>query len=167
MPATRAERLADRLARYSWRTLLFSIAVGLLGGLLVALFPSGGETPRRRPGPENAPIIISTLGYGLTVLPDGPSLLTGIWDLLHGRRTSAGRRLLVFFGPVVFLAGTEIVPHLLNPCFIALELAGRRFPGMCDYGDWGADYAERWHLLNHTVVGALPFTLIYRRALRR
>lgn len=156
----------DRLARYAWRILLFSIAVGLLGGSLVALFPPAGETESRGPGPENAPMIISTLGYLLAVLLGVPSLLAGIWDLLRGWTAGAGPRLLVFFGPVLFLAGTEIVPHLLNPC-AALELAGRRFPDMCDYGDWGADFAARWHLLDHTLVGAVPFALIYRRALCR
>ncbi len=38
---------------------------------------------------------------------------------------------------------------------------------MCDYGEWGTDLAGRWHLLDHTLVGAIPFAALYWRALRR
>ena len=63
--------------------------------------------------------------------------------------------MLVFIGPVPFLVGTEIVPHLLNPCLFALESGGKRLPDMCDYGEWGTDFAAKFHLLDHTLVGAM------------
>ncbi len=79
------------------------------------------------------------------------------------------RRLLAFVGPVLFFAGTEIVPHLLNPCHWALTLGGTRLPEFyCAYSpEWGADLADRWHLLDHTLVGAVPMAALYWLALRR
>ena len=34
-------------------------------------------------------------------------------------------------------------------------------------GDHGVDVAERWHALDHALVGALPTAALYGRALRR
>ena len=119
------------------------------------------------PGLQDLPMVISMLGYGLAILLGVPSLLAAVWDLLRGRWGAAGRRTLPFVGPLLFLIGMEIVPHLVNPCFLALELGGRRFPGMCDYGEWGADLAGRWHLLEHALLGAIPFAALYWLALRK
>ncbi len=168
VPSARWQRLADRVARYGWLFLLGSIAVGLVGGVIAAIWQSdesAGATPG--PGLRDLPTIVSMLGYLLVILLGAPSLLAGAWDFLRGRRTAGGRRMLAFAGPVLFLAGTEIVPHLLNPCLLALELGGKRLPGMCDYGQWGTDFAARWHLLDHTLVGAIPFAALYWLALRK
>ncbi len=126
---------------------------------------SAGATPG--PGLRDLPMIISMLGYLMLILLGGPSLLASTWDFLRGRWAAGGRRMLVFVGPVLLLIDTEIVPHLLNPCLFALELGGKRLPGMCDYGEWGTDFAARWHLLDHTLVGALPFAALYWLALRK
>ncbi len=107
------------------------------------------------------------MGCGLAVLLGVPSLLAAAWDLLRGRWGVGVSRLLPFVGPVALLIGAEIIPHLLNPCFLALELGGRRLPGVCEYAEWGADLAERWHLLHHTLVGAVPLAALYWFALRR
>ena len=168
-PVARWQRLADRLAQYGWPILLVSIAVGLIGGVILAVIWQPDESVGEMSGPglRDLPMIISTLGYLLAILLGVPSLLAGAWDFLRGRWTAGGRRILVFVGPVLFLVGTEIVPHLLNPCLFALELGGRRLPGMCDYGEWGTDFAARWHLLDHTLVGAIPFAALYWSALRK
>lgn len=166
-PFARWQRLADRLARYGWLVLLGSIAIGLAGGVIVAILWQPDESVGEMPGLRDLPMIISMLGYLLVVLIGVPSLLAAVWDFLRGRRATGGRRVLVFAGPVLFLVGTEIVPHLLNPCLFALELGGKRLPGMCDYGEWGTDFAARWHLLDHTLVGAIPFAALYWWALRK
>lgn len=169
MASARWQRVAGRLARYGWLVLLVSIAIGLIGGAMVAAAWQLGESAGTRPGPglRDLPWIVTMMGYLIVILLGAPSLLAGAWDFLRGRWTAAGRRILVFVGPVLFLVGTEIVPHLLNPCFIALEFGGKRLPTMCDYGSWGTDFAARWHLLDHTLVGAVPFAAIYRWALRK
>lgn len=74
--------------------------------------------------------------------------------------------MLTFLGPVLVLIGTEIIPHLFNPCYYALQL-GRRYPSVCEYAEWGADFSSRWHLANHTLVGAIPLVLLYRLAIRK
>ncbi len=119
------------------------------------------------PGLQDLPMVLSMMGYGLAILLGVPSLLAAAWDILRGRWGVGGRRLLPFVGPVVFLIGTEIIPHLLNPCFLALELGGRRMPGVCQYAEWGADFGDRWHLLNHTLVGAIPLAVLYWLAVRK
>ncbi len=165
--SARWQQVADRLARYAWLILLVSIAVGLAGGAVVAAMWQSNESAGAMPGPglRDFPMIVSMLGYLLVILLGLPSLLASAWDFLRGRWTAGGRRMIVIVGPVLFLAGTEIVPHLLNPCFFALELAGEKLPQMCDYGEWGTDFAARWHLLDHTLVGAIPFAALYWRAL--
>ncbi len=121
------------------------------------------------PGLSALPMIIPMLGYGLAIVLGLPSSLAGTVDLLRARWAAGGRRLLAFVGPVLFLVGTEIVPHLLNPCFWAWEVSGQRLPEFyCAYNpDWGTDVADRWHLLAHTLVGAIPFAALYWLALRK
>jgi hypothetical protein len=181
--SARWQRVADRLAWYAWLVLLLSITTGLIGGLIAAVdviwqptetvqvvdecasppcFGGGGM-----PGLQDLPWVLPMLGYALVILLGAPSLLAAVWDFLRGRWGAAGRRTLPFVGPLLFLVGTEIVPHLLNPCFLVLELGGMRFPGMCEYGELGADFAGRWHLLDHTLVGAIPFAALYWLALRK
>ncbi len=175
-------RIPDRLARYGWRVLLFSIGVALIGGFIRAFlgqqsvetapvvvecvnppcFGGGGL-----PGLQDLPMVLSMMGYGLAILLGVPSLLAAAWDLLRGRLGVGGGRLLPFVGPVLFLVGTEIIPHLLNPCFLALEFGGRRLPGVCEYAEWGADFVGRWHLLQHTLVGAVPLAALYWLAVRK
>ncbi len=107
------------------------------------------------------------LGYALAILLGLPSLLAAVPDIVSGRIVAGVWRLLTSVGLVLFAIGTEIVPHLLNPCFLALALGGRRFPAVCEYAEWGADFTGRWHVLNHTLVGAIPFAALYWLMLRR
>lgn len=180
----RWQHWADRLARYAWLVLLVSIAIGLVGGVIIALMGDqwqssgnvqvvtecvdppcfgGGGMPRL----QDLPMVITMMGYGLAILLGVPSLLAAAWGLLQGRWGAAGRRTLTFVGPLIFLVGMEILPHLVSPCFLAFELGGKRFPGMCDYGEWGADLAGRWHLLQHSLLGAIPFATLYWLVLRK
>ena len=183
-PSTGRQRVAERLARYALLILLGSVAIALVGGAVIAVAAPPGarevqvvdECPDPPcfgggglPSVSDLPWILSTLGYGLAILLGLPSLLAGAWDLLRARWAAGGRRLLAFVGPVLFFVGTEIVPHLLNPCYFALALAGKRLPEFyCDYSpEGGADLADRWHLLDHTLVGAIPLAALYWLALRR
>ncbi len=153
-------RLSDRLARYALLILLLSVAIALVGGVVVAVAwqPRAEETQYfdecpnppcfgggGLPGVRDLPWVLSTLGYGLAILLGLPSLLAGAWDLLRGRGAVGGRRLLAFIGPVLVFVGTEIVPHLLNPCHWAVTLGGTRLPEFyCAYSpEWGADLADR------------------------
>ena len=184
-PPARWQRGADRLARYAWLILLISVAIALVGGAVVAVAwqPGAQEVPAEvdecpsppcfggggLPGAQDVPWIVAMLGYGLAILLGLPSLLAGAQDFVRARWAAGGRRLLAFVGPVLFFAGTEIIPHLLNPCLFALEFAGKRLPELyCAYSpEWGADFADRWHLLDHTLVGAVPMAALYWLALRR
>ena len=182
---TRWQRWADRLARSAWLVLVIAVALALVGGMVYAAMwepRAPSPVPGRDacpdppcfdfggiPGPRDLPAVIPVLGYLLAIALGLPSLLAGLWDVLRGRWAMGGRRLLAFVGPVLFLVGTEIVPHLLNPCFWALALGGTRLPEFsCAYSpEWGADLADRWHPLGHTLVGAVPMAALYWWALRR
>ncbi len=175
----------DRLARYGWLVLLAAVVVALVGGMVYAAtweprqvaVPGQDACPAPpcfdrgdlQPGLRDLPTVIPTLGYLLAILLGLPSLPAAAWDLLRGRWGAGTGRLLAFVGPVLFFIGTEIVPHLFNPCYFALALADRRLPELyCEYGpELGADLADRWHLLDHTLVGAIPFAALYLLVLRR
>ena len=182
---TRWQRWADRLARSAWLVLVIAVPLALVGGRVYAAMwepRTPSPVPGRdacpdppcfdfggMPGPRDLPAVIPVLGYLLAIALGLPSLLAGLWDVLRGRWAMGGRRLLAFAGPVLFFVGTEIVPHLLNPCFWAVALGGIRLPEFyCAYSpEWGADLADRWHPLGHTLVGAVPLAALYRWALRR
>ncbi len=182
--SARWQRTADRLARYAWVILLVSIALALIGGAVstVAWQPSSSDAQTQvdacesppcfggdgLPGAQDAPWMISMLGYGLAILLGVPSLLAGSWDVLRGRTVAAARRVLVFVGPLLVFILIEILPHLLNPCTIPYELGSRNLLGICETNpEWGADVASWFHLLDHALVGALPLTVLYWLALRR
>ncbi len=181
----RWQRAADRLARYAWMLLLVSVTIGLIGGVVVAAgwqpetdsAPSSGvacpDPPcfggRGLPGLESLPFVVTMMGYTFVIVLGVPSLLAGAWDVLQGCWGAGGRRFLPFLGPVLFVVGSEIVPHLINPCFWALQWSGMRMSEFyCAYNpEWGTDLADRWHLLQHTIIGALPLAALYRWALRK
>ena len=183
VPATSEpwQRVTDRLARYAWLVLLVAIAVAVVGAIVYAAvwqpdpataqaevvecadppcFGGGGL-----PGLRDLPATLPFLGYGLAIVLGLPSLLAGGWDVLRGRWTSGGRRLVVFAGPVLFLVGTEIVPHLVSPCLPAL-LGADWLPAVCERTEHGVDVKDRWHPLDHALVGGLPMAVLYWRALR-
>jgi hypothetical protein len=179
------QQVAERSARYGWLILLAAIVVALIGGVISAATWQSGvedihvvieecENPPcfgwdGWPSIQDLPFVLAMMGYLLAIVLGFPSLLVGIWSLLSGRWAAAGRWLLMFIGPVVFFVGTEIIPHLLNPCWWTLEWSGQRLPEFyCAYNPaWGADLADRWHLLDHTLIGALPLAALYWLALRR
>ncbi len=187
--SARWQSVVDRLARYGWLVLLVAVVVALVGGMVYVVtwepraldaqvaVPGRDACPDPpcfdrgdlQPGLRDLPAVIPVLGYLLAIALGLPSLLTAAWDFLRGLWRAGIGRLLVLVGPMLFLVGTEIVPHLFNPCYFALELAGKRLPEFyCAYSpDWGADLADRWHPLGHALVGALPMAALYWLALRR
>ena len=179
--SSRWQRVADRLARWTWPVLLASVAIALAGGLLIAAWNPDTEDPEPYvdecenppcfgggglPGARDLPIILPFLGYGLAIVLGLPSLLAGGWDVLRGRWALGGRRLLAFVGPVLVVAGTEVVPHLVSPCLPAV-LGADWLPPVCERTEQGVDVASRWHALDHALVGTLPMAAFYRLALRR
>ncbi len=179
--SARWQRVADRLARWAWPVLLASVALALVGGAVVGAWNPETEAPEPYvdecadppcfgggglPGAHDLPATLPFLGYGLAIVLGLPSVLAGGWDLLRGRWASGGRRLLAFVGPVLVVVGTEIVPHLVSPCLPAVLGADWLPPG-CERTEHGVDVADRWHALDHALVGALPMAALYRLALRR
>ncbi len=186
VPATRAarwQRGADRLARYAWLILLAAVALALLGGIVYAAtwqpradtvqapvdecedppcFGGGGL-----PGIRDLPVVIPVLGHLLAIVLGLPSLVAGAWSLLRGRWAAGGRRLLPFVGPVLVFVGMEIVPHMVSPCALAQALGSSTLPGICERTAHGVDIKDRWHALDHALVGALPLAALYWLALRR
>ena len=180
--STRWQRTVDRLARWAWLILLASVALALVGGVAVAGWNPALEDPEPYvdecadppcfgggglPGAHDLPVILPFLGYGLAIILGLPSLFAGGWDILRRRWRMGGQRLLVFVGPVLFLAGTEIVPHLLSPCLPA-ALGADWLPPVCERTEQhGVDVGGRWHALHHALVGALLMATLYWLALRR
>ncbi len=111
-------------------------------------------------------MVVPFLGYGLALLLGVPSALVSVGSLVRGRWSDGFRRLLIFMGPLLFVVGMEIVPHVVNPCFAA-DLAGEQLPRFCEQTESGPDITGRLHTLDHALVGALPMVLLYRWALRR
>ena len=149
------------------------MAVAVWGSDTAAPAPAAEECPDPPcfgggglPGPSDIPVVVPFLGYGLAVALGLLSALAGGWDLLRGRWAAGGRRLLAFAGPVLVLAGTELVPHLASPCLPA-ALGADWLPPGCERTAQGVDVAGRWHALDHALVGALPMAALYRLALRR
>ena len=179
--SARWQRAADRLARWAWLVLLASVALALVGGAVVGAWnPETGDPEPYvdecadppcfggggLPGLADLPTTLPFLGYGLAIVLGLPSLLAGGWDVLRGRWAPGGRRLLAFVGPVLVVVGTEILPHLVSPCLPA-ALGADWLPPVCERTERGVDVADRWHALDHALVGALPMTTLFRLALRR
>jgi hypothetical protein len=132
------------------------------GGTIVADCPAPPCAPESLPGLRDLATVLPTLGQLLAILLGFPSALVGGWDLLRGRPSDGGRRLLAFVGPILVLVGTEIVPHVatIGLCTAASE--------MCRFSpEWGTDISDRWHPLAHGLLGALPMTVIYWLTRRR
>lgn len=68
---------------------------------------------------------------------------------------------LLFVGPVVVFITIEVFPHLLNPCLVSGSMS------ICDRTADGVDVHDRWHLLHHTLLGALPMIALCRMTLQR
>ena len=180
---TRWQEVSDRLAHYSWYVLLAATVLALVGGIVsAAAEPPDAAVPKANvdecldppcfgagdmPGVQDLPVVVPTLGYLLAIVLGLPSLFAGGWNILRRRWRMGGRRLLVFVGPVLFLAGTEIVPHLLSPCLPA-ALGAEWLPPVCERTEQhGVDVADRWHTLDHALVGALLMAALYWLVLRR
>lgn len=168
------QRVADRTAGYGRRVLLAAVSVALVGGIVEVLVwqPSAGPTsdvclrppcgPEGLPGLSDVATVLPIVGYLLVIVLGIPGLLAGIWDLVHGAGRDGGHRLLAFVGPVLVLVGTETIPHLADLGICAA------ISGLCGYSpEFGTDINDRWHPLNHAVLGALPMTVIYWSARRR
>ena len=122
----------------------------------------GGGLPGPSDLPAVLPAVLPVLVDGLAIALGLPSVLAAGWNLLRGRWAAGWRRLLALAGPVQFLIGTEVVPHALSPCLPAERSAGWQ-PGVCErQAHGGADVGDRWHALDHALVGAVPMAVLYR-----
>ena len=179
--SSRWQRIAARSARLGWLVLVVSVAIAILGGAVTAAWnPDTGPPPPEAtecedppcfggggmPGPENLPTVVPFLGYGVAMLLGVPSAVAGMWSLVRGRWSEGSRRLFIVVGPLLFVVGMEIVPHVVNPC-LAADLAGDQLPRFCERTESGPDIVGRLHALDHALVGALPMALLYHWTLRR
>lgn len=106
------------------------------------------------------PFIAHALLLGLALFVGGLALLFAVAAAVRGGgRDALGPAAVAVIGPLLVLAGGELVPHLLNPCVIP-ELAGAESPGFCISSPQGADVPDRWHALDHAVVGFFPLSLL-------
>ncbi len=179
--SSRWQRIAARLARVGWLALLASVAIMILGSAVVAVWNPDTDAPQAEtaecedppcfggggmPGVGDFPTVVSFLGYSVAILLGVPSALLAAWSLLRGQWRVGLAWLLPFVGPGLFIVGTELVPHVVNPCFAA-ELTRGELPGYCEQTESGADISGRAHALHHAVVGALSMLVLYTWALRR
>lgn len=174
------QHLADRLGRTGYVILLVSVAFALLGGAVAAVWNPDTDPPAEAtectdppcfggggmPGAADVPTVLPFLGYVLAMVLGVPGAMAGVWSLAHRQWAEGLRRVLLFAGPLIVVIGTEIVPHVVNPCLVA-DLAKDQLPRFCGRTESGADIADRGHALHHAIVGALPMVVGYRWALRR
>lgn len=170
----------SRPAQAGFVVILVGLAIAVLGSVVVALAdPPTGQPGYDKectdppcfgggglPGVADLPMVISMLAYVVAVLLGVPAGVLAIVLLARRMWRPAIRRLVPAVGPLVVLAGIELVPHLLNVCFLA-DMLSLPLPGFCRRGEHGVDVADRWHVIQHTVFGAIPLLIGYWWALRK
>lgn len=173
--------MTHRLARYGLNVLLVGVVIALIGGVVTALvwtpsppdvqvgtctnppcFGGGGL-----PSVGDLPSVIPVMAYVTAIVLGLPSLLAGARRFVRRDRSSAARTLLVFVGPLLVFVGSELIPHVASPCLPAQLWGSSELPAICERTVHGVDVKDRWHLLDHALVGALPMTVLYLLALRR
>lgn len=177
---SRHRQHVDRAARVGLLLVLVAAALGAAaGGLAVATHqPSDSVTPVVDPCPDppcfggggapslaDIPSILPVACLLLSALCGLPGLLRAVTRTVR-RRRDRSRRILPFVGPLVVLVLMEVLPHVLNPCVLA-DAAGARLPPGCSRGEDGVDVADRFHTLDHALVGLVPAALGYRALLLR
>lgn len=177
---------SQRFARLSVILVVLAGAVSVMSGLVSLVWSP--DLPAASPGTcteepcfdfdlGNAspfaalPLIAHLLLLGLALAMGGVSLLSSVVTAIrrHQRRALAVSAIAVA-GPLIVLAGGEVVPHLLNPCVLP-DLAGAQPPAFCVSTPEGTDVPDNWHALDHALVGFLPLSLLvawwWRRQIRR
>lgn len=173
----RAGRDWQQLARlgiwYGWRALLITVVVALLAGVVYpasrtaipedpllqsfdcASPPCFPHTAASRSG--DVLVKLPPIGYALALLLCLPAAIVGVRDLLAGRLPAARQLIVPFLATLLVLLATDVVPRVLNPCLAF----GPQLGGLCGefVGRW--DVRDRWSTLHHTLLGALPFTLLF------
>ena len=166
--------VGERLARWSVRTVLVAGVLAVIGGAVSAALwrpdPARTAPPDSCPDPpcfgggglpgvESLPAVAPVALLGVAVLLGGLSLLLGLLAALRGRgRAQLMLSVVALVGALLVLIGGEVLPHLLSPCAPA-QLWNAPAPSLCVRSPHGLDVPERWHALNHAVVGFLPLSL--------
>lgn len=106
------------------------------------------------------PLIAHVLLLGLALAMGGLSLVLSVVTAMRRRQLQALTvSAIAMVGPLMVLAGGEVLPHVLNPCVLP-ELAGAEPPAFCESTPEGPDVPEHWHALDHALVGFLPLSLL-------
>ena len=170
---SRADGVTRRLGRSLVVVLVVGAIVATVSGSVQALAgpdstapppvdrPTVEECPNPPCLPESWPDLASLPTAAPTMIA-GLALLLGLFVLgvtliktRHGdARHRAGTGLLMAAVPVLVLVGSELVPHLVTPCWVEL-------PGMCiRTEEHGVEYVDHLHLLGHAVFGWVPLTAL-------
>lgn len=169
--------MAARGTRVSWTgrvsvgLTVLAAAAAIVAGTAIALlgfvFPELGDdaTAPSQSLPEGVeraadlpvlPTVLVVLALVLAVVAAGMALAD------DRARPVVARCALLVAGPIVLLVGSEVVPHVVSPCW-----AGD-VPQLCEPdGHGGHDYARTVHPFGHALLGWVPLTIVYVVALRR
>jgi hypothetical protein len=129
---------------------LISVAFGVIGGLTTALTGIGGEKGTW-PNPDyQRPIffVINSLLYGVSVLLGIVNLLIGLWSKFKGMQVAWLAVFISLVGPLLVAWGFAFSSHYID-CHLV--------PGLCKENS----FTGSMHQLHHTLVGAVPFAIIY------
>jgi len=166
-----------RVAKLAVGLIFVSAAVAILGGFAVAVGWSPGDVeqngnddqcvtppcpPESLPDLASLPVVLPVVLLGFAMICGGLVFLMAASRVKQGSGRSVVSGLVLIAGPILILAGTEVIPHGVNPCFV------RELPHLCtETNRYGVDYADRVHALGHATIGALPLTVGFWWLLRR
>lgn len=144
-----------------------AIIVGTAVALLGFVFPELGddEPAEAEPVPSGVERIadLPVVPTLLVVLALVLALTASAMLLADSRpRSLVARCALLVAGPLVLLAGAELVPHLVTPCRVG------EIPEICvAEAEGGFDHPRTVHPLGHALLGWLPLVVLYAWTLRR
>lgn len=154
--------MAGRLSRVALWVLVGAVLLGLLAAVVSAIanppdLSAGSDYRCDNPPcfggpipPGATPVMIamfvvlalSVLTTVVALLLTLPALAVGFWRLIRGPRKAGLRAVLPFAGVMAVVVGNELLPHGVCAA-IPVDFCG-----------------GRWHLLDHSLTGALPVTAL-------
>lgn len=162
--------MSVRLARASVLLLVAATALQLAVHALYAIgwlrYPDISDTgdvncvdppcgPEALPPPEALPVAAPFLLLGLALLLGAILLTVALVHSIRGPQRGLLSGLLLTLAPLLVLAGGELMPHVVTPCWLG------EIPGVCERTDeHGIDWAGNIHLLAHGMIGWVPATAL-------
>lgn len=177
----------ERLGAWGWRVILVSAFLYLAGAGFSAVTwqpqdqvqsgpPETGQgacpdppcfDPGGLPRARDLPVVLPLLGFLAAILLGVAGFINWLLSQARRRPEQGQGAWLFFFGPLLVFVGTELLPHLLSPCTVALLGESVEPPAICTRTQNGIDVRDQWHALSHSLTGALPMTGLYWLSLRK